>query len=42
MLHVMPLELVKEVLAPSGGKWGGTHIDDQYVELLEKIFGKEV
>ena len=31
---------VKEVIHPSGGKWGSCYIDDQYVLLLETIFCK--
>ena len=32
---------VKEVIHPSGGKWGSCYIDDQYVLLLETIFCKQ-
>eukprot|EP01083_Nonionella_stella_P262378 892249_1 len=30
---------VKEVLAPSGGPWGSTYIDDQFEALLKEMFG---
>ena len=33
---------VKEILHPSGGKWGSCYIDDQYIKLLQDIFGKEL
>ena len=32
---------VKEVLHPSGGLWGSTHIDDQFAKLLEMMFSKD-
>ncbi|XP_052819980.1 heat shock 70 kDa protein 12A-like [Mya arenaria] len=27
---------------PSGGKWGGTLVDDGFIEIFEGLFGKEV
>ena len=30
---------VKEIFHPTGGPWGSCYIDDQYVKLLERIFG---
>ena len=32
---------VKELHHATGGAWGGTYVDKNFVELLEKIFGKE-
>eukprot|EP01083_Nonionella_stella_P312685 1119270_1 len=32
---------VKEILAPSGGPWGSTFIDDQFEALLHEVFGEE-
>ena len=32
---------VKEILPPSGGPWGSCCIDDQFIELLKKIFKPE-
>eukprot|EP01083_Nonionella_stella_P312689 1119280_1 len=32
---------VKEILAPSGGPWGSTYIDDQFEVLLKEMFGIE-
>ena len=32
---------VKEIMHPSGGKWGSCYIDDQYIKLLKNIFGKD-
>ena len=32
---------VKELHHATGGAWGGTYVDKNFIELLEKIFGKE-
>eukprot|EP01084_Bolivina_argentea_P320721 556516_1 len=32
---------VKEIYHPSGGRWGSTFIDDQYIQLLHEIFSTE-
>lgn len=32
---------LKEVVSPSGGPWGGTTVDDKYIEFLENLLGKE-
>ena len=32
---------VKECHHPSGGPWGSCYIDDEFIRLLDKIFGKE-
>eukprot|EP01084_Bolivina_argentea_P114871 204416_1 len=31
---------VEEIVHPTGGKWGSGYIDELFVKLLEKIFGK--
>ena len=31
---------VKEIIHPSGGKWGSCYIDDQFIGILKDIFGK--
>lgn len=35
-------DTLEEVVQPSGGPWGGTAVDDQYIEFLEDIFGSKV
>lgn len=34
--------LLEEILPPSGGPWGGTKVDDEYVNFLGQLFGKDV
>ena len=33
---------VKELHHATGGAWGGTYVDKNFVELLERIFGKDI
>lgn len=33
---------LEEIIPPSGGPWGGTTVDDQYVEFLKELFGLEI
>ena len=33
---------VEEILHPTGGKWGSMNIDQQFIQLLYKVFGKEL
>lgn len=30
---------MKEIIPPSGGPWGGTNVDDNFVHLMDKVFG---
>ncbi|XP_066285856.1 heat shock 70 kDa protein 12A-like [Branchiostoma lanceolatum] len=38
--EVGPDNRVKEVYAATGGAWGGTQVDEQFVALIELVFGK--
>ncbi|XP_071127599.1 heat shock 70 kDa protein 12A-like [Mytilus edulis] len=38
----LPDGSLEEVLPPSGGNWGGTAVDDAYIELLNSVFTKKV
>ncbi|XP_019622013.1 PREDICTED: heat shock 70 kDa protein 12A-like [Branchiostoma belcheri] len=38
--EVRPDNKVKEVYAATGGAWGGTQVDEQFVALIELVFGK--
>ncbi|CAH1264037.1 HSPA12B [Branchiostoma lanceolatum] len=33
---------VKEVTTASGGDWGGTKVDEEFLKLLDKIFGADI
>ncbi|CAH1263874.1 HSPA12A [Branchiostoma lanceolatum] len=33
---------VKEVATASGGDWGGTKVDEEFLKLLDKIFGADI
>jgi hypothetical protein len=33
---------LKELHIPSGGPWGGTCIDREYLAFLENLFGRDV
>ncbi|CAC5403690.1 unnamed protein product [Mytilus coruscus] len=35
-------ETLEEVVPPSGGPWGGTSVDNAYIEFLKDLFGAEV
>ncbi|XP_052076283.1 heat shock 70 kDa protein 12A-like isoform X2 [Mytilus californianus] len=35
-------ETLEEVVPPSGGPWGGTSVDNAYIEFLKEVFGAEV
>ena len=35
-------DTLEEVVPPSGGPWGGTAIDDEYLKFLESLFEKKV
>lgn len=32
---------VREILPPSGGSWGSCLIDEEYLKLLDTVFGRE-
>eukprot|EP00058_Branchiostoma_floridae_P006841 XP_002592329.1 hypothetical protein BRAFLDRAFT_240123 [Branchiostoma floridae] len=38
--EIRPDNRVKEVYAATGGAWGGTQVDEQFVALIELVFGK--
>lgn len=33
---------LKEVIAPSGGKWGSVYVDEEYGDFLERLFGGQL
>lgn len=38
----LPDDSLEEVIPPSGGNWGGTAIDQAYIEFLNSVFTKKV
>ena len=42
MHELLPNGALKEIYKVTGGPWGGTKVDEEFIHLLEKIFGERL